>query len=111
MVAYPSSSSNVVSCAASTIFIQPNGKIVEDGSTFSGGGPSTFVKKPKFQTLVGTPQTSHRLTPDVSANGGGYQLIYQAASMSGQYDLPTSFFTIGIGTSLSAPIWAGLWPR
>ncbi len=68
----------------------------------TSGGPSIYVARPSWQTgpaLGGVSDTTHRLTPDVSADADpttGLKIVVNGATQQGG------------GTSQSAPIWAGL---
>lgn len=66
----------------------------------TGGGVSTLFPRPGWQSGVSSPRDStHRLTPDVSAVADPDTGVY--VRLDGQW-VP------GGGTSQSAPIWAGL---
>jgi subtilase family serine protease len=69
----------------------------------SGGGPSMHFPNPEWQCAPGVPAACHgawRLTPDVAAD---------AAPESGNAIFSTLYgWRTGGGTSLSAPIWAGM---
>jgi pseudomonalisin len=72
------------------------------GGGASGGGASRYIAKPSYQTGPGVPADAARDVPDVAAvadPGGPGALIVQNGTISNQ--------TYG-GTSLSTPIWAGL---
>ncbi len=68
----------------------------------TSGGPSIYVPRPSWQTgpaLSTVSDTTHRLTPDVSADADpatGVKIVVNGAKQ------------LGGGTSQSAPIWAGL---
>jgi kumamolisin len=68
----------------------------------TSGGPSIYVARPSWQTgpaLSTVSDTTHRLTPDVSADADpatGMKIVVNGAQQ------------LGGGTSQSAPIWAGL---
>jgi hypothetical protein len=67
----------------------------------SGGGKSKFYAKPAYQFGPGVPKDGMRDVPDVAAMGNpGQQGVYW-------YQGGTLRCCIG-GTSLSAPLWAGL---
>ena len=77
-------------------------------ATGTGGGASTAIPKPAFQTGVGVPADGARDTPDVSFAGSthnAYVLCYAAAGATcatGGYVYPVG------GTSASAPSMAGV---
>lgn len=68
----------------------------------SGGGKSKFIQKPSYQIGPGVPPDGQRDVPDVAVMGdpGG-----PGAFIFARGSIPR--FTVG-GTSLSAPIWAGV---
>ena len=97
----------------------PAGRGLEYAWTHSGGNASPFEPMPAFQQTLsfglerpclldsetGQPGGRCRAVPDVSALSGdvisnGYEII-------GDDGQPTS----GGGTSLSSPLWAGMWAR
>ena len=70
----------------------------------SGGGSSAFFSKPGFQhTLPG----SFRLIPDISWLADPYTGVVVAITEPGVYP-PLEWFPIG-GTSVSCPMFSGLW--
>jgi pseudomonalisin len=86
----------------------------EYGWAFSGGGSTLFTPEPDYQqgtagvTLpcVTDPTTTCRGIPDVSAQSGdvignGYDIVESGTYTEGG----------GGGTSLSSPLWAGMWTR
>src|SRR5262249_21364168 len=74
-----------------------------------GGGVSTLVAKPSWQSVVpGIPSDSARDVPDVSLSAAGHDpfLICLRGSCGGP---PGTIFFLGInGTSASAPSFAGI---
>jgi len=77
----------------------PDGKVILHGFA-SGGGISAFFARPVWQSGPGVPGTAMRCIPDVSSVWGADQF-------------PAYLFFNGSdssfgGTSLSAPLWAGL---
>ena len=98
---YPSTSPNVVSVGASMLTTLANNKHLEYGTTWSGGGPSTWADKPEYQKHI---TGKFRMTPDVSATG---ELIWLYIAASELYE-PFPYFGVGGGTSASAPLWAGI---
>jgi hypothetical protein len=79
--------------------------------THGGGGSSAFVRRPDFQADVANvngpcdddPTAICRGVPDVSAQSGDLLSGYDIIS-DGQ---PST----GAGTSLSSPLWVGMWAR
>jgi subtilase family serine protease len=97
----------------------PAARVAEYAWTFGGGGDSLLISAPRYQR--GTPglflpcvaTSDGRLTnlgqpcrgvPDVAAQSGdvltnGYQIVVAGQDF------------VGGGTSLSSPLWAGMWAR
>jgi len=79
------------------------------------GGPSTVYSKPSWQSLVGVPADSVRDVPDVAlfaANGtwGHYYVVCWSDTANGGDSCsgaPGTWAGFG-GTSVAAPIWAGI---
>lgn len=76
----------------------------------SGSGASTLSHKPWYQYLISTP-SAYRAVPDISMQMGGCPGVISAACNKG--DSASLYFVGGsiggfIGTSLSAPEFAGL---
>jgi hypothetical protein len=79
----------------------------ETAWSLSGGGISQYERKPAYQYLVTTPSSTMRTVPDVAAD---------ADTTSGVAVFDTSDAGVGsapqwfeyAGTSLAAPIWAGV---
>jgi subtilase family serine protease len=123
---WPSTSDSVVAVGGTVLYTVEDGvgqsgdRDVEYTWTHSGGGTSTIMPAPSWQqqlplikapcatNYAGQPvsgYTACRGTPDVSALSGdiltnGYTVYTQNGST-----FP------GAGTSLSAPLWAGMWAR
>jgi pseudomonalisin len=122
-VEWPASSDAVVAVGGTVLYTDgktPATRSQEYTWTHSGGGTSTFVAAPPWQTGVSVIQgrcvadldlnpvskdTVCRGVPDVSALSGdvtfnGYALYDEQGNA-----------TQGGGTSLSSPLWAGMWAR
>jgi subtilase family serine protease len=72
----------------------------------SGGGTSAFETEPSYQLNYGISNASgHREAPDVSMSGGLQSGVY----ITDSYEYP-GYSALGtvFGTSLAAPMWAGL---
>ena len=95
---------------------KPAGRFLETAWTYSGGNPSPFIAAPDYQHGVanldrtcvadesGQPSSGQlcRGVPDVAALSGdalsnGYTIVSDGQDASGS------------GTSLSSPLWAGMW--
>ena len=97
-VEWPSSSANVVGVGGTSLTVNTSGaRSAESAWSGSGGGTSTVVSRPSYQSQV--VSGSMRDAPDVSivADPGTGVVIN---SRGGQMQVG--------GTSLSAPVWAGL---
>jgi subtilase family serine protease len=86
----------------------------EYGWAYSGGGSTLFLPEPDYQQgtagvnvpCVTDPSVTCRGIADVSAQSGditgnGYDIVMQGSYTEGG----------GAGTSLSSPLWAGMWTR
>jgi pseudomonalisin len=124
LTSYPASSPYVVGVGGTVLYTDepaetgaPVTRDREYAWTFGGGGDTFFIPEPSWQvgfptlpciaTPDGTPdpQDTCRGVPDVAAQSGdvltnGYQLYNDDGST-----------TQGGGTSLSSPLWAGMWAR
>ncbi|HEX4864534.1 MAG TPA: protease pro-enzyme activation domain-containing protein, partial [Acidimicrobiales bacterium] len=99
----------------------PPQRAIERGWEFTGGGAAPFQAEPAFQKPVGAvnipclvdqdgnpfaPGTICRGVPDVAAMSGdvidnGYNIVANGTLQAGG----------GAGTSLSSPLWVGMWTR
>jgi pseudomonalisin len=96
-------------------------RAVETAWTFTGGGNTFYIPQPSFQQGIpmldeqdcltqpdGTPYSSPtpcRGIPDVAAQSGDIATNGYAVTMGGVPDQQ------GAGTSLSSPLWMGMWTR
>jgi subtilase family serine protease len=119
---YPAASPYAVGVGGTVLYTTgttPDHRFLEYGWPFGGGGPSPFITAPAYQEGVsglnspclvdpkGNPTNTGQLcrgVPDVAAQSGdvvsnGYAIV------AGGKD------SIGGGTSLSSPLWAGMWAR
>jgi len=122
LTSYPASSQYAVAVGGTVLYTNattPESRAAEYAWTFTGGGDSLLIDAPAYQqgtsglslpcvatpdgqlTNVGQPC---RGVPDVSAQSGdvltnGYAIIAAGAASQGG------------GTSLSSPLWAGMWAR
>lgn len=121
---YPCASSYVVCVGGTVLWSDGNAKpqrAIERGWEFGGGGASLFRAEPAFQKHDSAvnipcvmdynekpfaPGTICRGVPDVAAMSGdvsdnGYDIFFNGAEQDGA----------GAGTSLSSPLWMGMWTR
>ena len=108
----PASLPYVVAVGGTVLYTDGKGnRTREYGWAYSGGGSSLFKPAPSYQ--VGTPG----LTVPCVTTGGPCRGVPDVAAQSGDvltngYDIVSAGQpTIGGGTSLSAPLWQGMWAR
>ena len=97
---WPASSSNVVAVGGTSLILNASGtRLGESAWVDSGGGLSRYETEPSYQTSVNS--TGRRDAVDVSldANPNTGVSVYSVAG--------GGWIQVG-GTSLSAPVWAGL---
>jgi len=119
---WPSTSEGVIGVGGTVLYTSPSTgeRTLEYTWTHGGGGTSSFIPAPEWQTpitLIKAPCTTDytlspvttyvpcRGVPDVSALSGDILTNGYAT-----YD-ETNTQTFGAGTSLSSPLWAGMWVR
>lgn len=91
----------------------PEGAWNEPGSSGSyivagtGGGVSSVITKPSFQTGTGVPADGHRDTPDLAFTSAGHDGYIGCLAYSGA-DCSTGYITVFSGTSAAAPGMAGI---
>lgn len=108
----PASLPYVVAVGGTVLYTDGSGnRTREYGWAYSGGGSSLFKPAPAYQIGTAgltvpcvTTGAACRGVPDVAAQSGdvltnGYGIVSAGAA------------TIGGGTSLSAPLWQGMWAR
>jgi subtilase family serine protease len=120
IVNYPASSPNAVDVGGTVLYSKTPQRALEYSWTYTGGGTSFVFAKPSYQdgivNIAGicdyapggkTPPPAEpcRGAPDVAAQSGdvasnGYGIVAQ-----GETSYP------GGGTSLSSPLWMGMWTR
>ncbi len=102
--AYPAYSPNVLAVGATTLSLSNGNYSGETSNNISGGGISEYESKPAYQFGYG-PSSTQRTIPDVSFDGA----LATGVSVYDSYDgQGTDPWYTGAGTSLSAPVWAGL---
>jgi pseudomonalisin len=111
---------NNIGTGAGNSYKSPNGKhtsrALETAWSFGGGGASLWTTAPKWQQGVSginqpcvIPNATHpaaacRAVPDVAAQSG--DILTNGYSIVG-----SGGFGSGGGTSLSSPLWMGMWAR
>ena len=122
LTSYPASSQYAVAVGGTVLYTngtKPDTRALEYAWTFGGGGDSLLIDAPSYQR--GTPGLSLPCvaTPkgELSNLGRACRGIPDVAAQSG--DVLTNGYAIvsngvvgqGGGTSLSSPLWAGMWAR
>ena len=97
----------------------PAGRAFEYAWTHSGGNASPFITAPSYQTGVTNLNRTCIADPDGGSSNAGQLCrgVPDVAAISG--DVISNGYTIvsdgadsiGGGTSLSSPLWAGMWAR
>ena len=103
-VEWPAVSTYVVGVGGTSLKTNADGSYFSETAwSGSGGGESTYVSEPSYQT--GWQSTLKRGVPDVAfvADPGTGVAVYDSTPYSGQ----SGWFVVG-GTSVGAPCWAGL---
>ncbi len=113
-VSYPAASANVLAVGGTRLSVNSSGTYVSEsgwGSSTSsganggsGGGISRYVTQPSYQRGVVTQSTTYRAVPDVAflADPASGVAVYDS------WDSPSSPWVQLGGTSLAAPMWAGV---
>jgi subtilisin-like proprotein convertase family protein len=101
---WPAYSPNVLAIGGTTLHLSGSSYGSEAGWNGSGGGISTMEPQPSYQNGVVTQNSSFRTTPDVAmdADPNTGVAIYDSYDFGG-----SPWVQVG-GTSLAAPMWAGL---
>jgi pseudomonalisin len=112
MVEYPASSPYVIAVGGTTLLTDSNyNYLTELGWDAGGGGISAWEASPYWQTAVLPTTAAGKALPDVSIDG---DLVSGALTyincQPGQDPVSTCQDTVG-GTSLSSPLWLGVWAR
>jgi len=103
VVKWPSASPLVVSVGGTIFRRDTNGDFSDEaGWSQSGGGPSAYEARPSYQGSISSIVGSQRGTPDVSAIASNVS-FYDSQLCGGK-----SGWLLGQGTSIGAPIWAGI---
>jgi pseudomonalisin len=109
----PASLPYVVGVGGTVLYTDGHGhRAREYGWPYGGGGSTQFIQAPSYQR--GTPGlTLHCLTDPAQLCRGVPDVSAQSGDIVGNgYDIVTrGRFADGGGTSLSSPLWAGMWAR
>jgi pseudomonalisin len=111
MVEYPASSPYVVAVGGTTLTTDSGyNYIAELGWDAGGGGISAWEASPFWQLSVLPTTAAGKAVPDVSIDGDlvSGALIYQGCTAG---VAPANCQFITGGTSLSSPLWLGVWAR
>lgn len=114
---YPAVSPYAVAVGGTVLYWNsgpPSTRFLEYSWTHTGGGPSFFVAAPDYQSLIPTPGLIAKCVVDPHGNAYNPPAptcrgIPDVAAQSG--DLAGNGYVSGGGTSLSAPLWNGMWTR
>ncbi|MHB8507635.1 MAG: S53 family peptidase [Candidatus Dormibacteria bacterium] len=114
---YPAVSQYVVAVGGTVLYWNdgpPSTRALEYSWTHTGGGSSFFVAAGDYQGLIPAPGLLARCIVDGHGNpyspaGPPCRGIPDVAAQSG--DLLGNGYVSGGGTSLSAPLWNGMWTR
>ncbi|HKM73027.1 MAG TPA: S53 family peptidase [Stellaceae bacterium] len=100
-VIWPSASSKVVSVGGTSISRNPTTGAFQQEMAWqsSGGGPSLYEPRPSDQNGISTIVGTRRGTPDVAADADPSTGVWIYSS--------SSWYIVG-GTSVAAPVWAGI---
>jgi kumamolisin len=100
-ISFPSSDPNLTAIGGTTLNATSQFKYKSESAwTCSGGGESTYFKKPSWQVGLGVPTNIKRDIPDIA---------FDADSATGQYTYYEGVWYDGYGTSYGAPNMAGYW--
>ncbi len=101
---YPAYSPNVLAVGGTSLYLNANGSFNSESAwSGSGGGTSVFETAPAFQ--AGVAGSGARTIPDVSSDADPNTGVSVYDSFNGTSAAPWE--QVG-GTSLAAPLWAGL---
>ena len=100
-VIWPSASPNVVSVGGTSISRNPTTGAFQQEMAWQsgGGGPSLYESRPSDQNGISTIVGTRRGTPDVAADADPSTGVWIYSS--------ASWYIVG-GTSVAAPVWAGI---
>lgn len=104
---YPAVSPNVVAVGGTSIARNPATLGFEGETAWdqTGGGFSAYETRPAFQSTI---SSAHRGVPDVAAVGNPYTGVWVYMSFDNKYAGVLYPWNIFGGTSVGAPLWAGI---
>jgi kumamolisin len=107
---YPSVSPNVVAVGGTTIARNPATLAFESEVAWedTGGGFSAYEPRPSFQSSLSSLLGAHRGVPDVAAVGNPRTGVWVYLSYENTYSGTLYAWNIIGGTSVAAPLWAGI---
>jgi kumamolisin len=107
---YPAVSPNVVAVGGTTVSRNPSTLAYQGEITWedSGGGYSVYEPRPAFQNSISTLVGAHRGVPDVSAIGNPRSGVWVFDSFDNTAAGVVYGWNILGGSSVSAPLWAGI---
>ena len=104
---WPASSTYILSVGGTDMVIEGGVVVSESAWQGSAGGVSAYTLRPSYQSYFTTNITNtHRTCPDVAALAGDFH-CYLGSNSSGGVGSCSGQCVCG-GTSLSAPLWAGV---
>ncbi|HUO08924.1 MAG TPA: proprotein convertase P-domain-containing protein [Phycisphaerae bacterium] len=103
---YPAASPNVLSVGGTTLTLTGAGDYSNETAwSGTGGGASSYETQPTYQKgIVALQSTTARTTPDVAADADPNSGV----AVYDSWDYPSNPWLVVGGTSLAAPLWAGL---
>jgi subtilase family serine protease len=109
----PASLPYAVGVGGTVLYTDGNGhRAREYGWNYSGGGPTLFTPAPSYQ--IGTPGLSYPCVTDPTQVCCGIaDVSAQSADVltNGYAIVSNGAASVGGGTSLSSPLWEGMWAR
>ena len=107
---YPAVSPNVVAVGGTTLARDPTTLNLEGELTWEdgGGGYSEYESRPAFQSKIAGLVGVNRGVPDVSAVGNPRTGVWVYISYDNTYSGTLFAWNIFGGTSIAAPLWAGI---
>jgi subtilase family serine protease len=107
---YPAVSPNVIAVGGTTISRNPATMAFENEVAWedTGGGYSAYESRPAFQSGISSTVGTHRGVPDVAALGNPRTGVWVYNSFDNIYSGQLYAWNIIGGTSVAAPLWAGI---